>query len=154
MNDLEVRIVTLDAMRVASAYGFGASPEGIAFEKIEAFASANNLLEEGKLPHTFGFNDPDPAPGSPNYGYEVWLPVAENVRADGEISIKEISSNLYAVTRCNGLQNIGDVWKKLAQWRESSKYHFGNHQWLEYLLSQPDSPFEEFEFDLYLPITE
>ncbi len=32
MSELEVRIVMLDSLRVASAYGFGASPEEIAFE--------------------------------------------------------------------------------------------------------------------------
>jgi len=154
MKNLEVRVVTLDPFRVASAYGFGDSPEGIAFEKIEAFAIANQLLEEGRLPRTFGFNHPDPSPGSPNYGYEVWLPIVEEVQVQGDISIKNISGGLYAVTRLTGLQNIGDTWKQLAQWREGSKYKYGNHQWLEHLLSPSDVPFEAYVFDLYLPISE
>jgi DNA gyrase inhibitor GyrI len=154
MSDLEIRIVTLDPLRVASAYGFGASPEGIAFKKIETFAATNHLLEEDKLPSTFGFNNPDPSPGSPNYGYEVWLPIAEDVQAQGDISIKNVSGGLYAVTRLTGVQNIGDVWKQLAQWRESSKYRNGNHQWLEHLLSPLDSSIEAYVFDLYLPIAE
>ena len=154
MSNLEVRIVSLDPLRVASAYGFGASPEGIAFEKIEAFAAANHLLEEGKLPSTFGFNHPDPSPGSPNYGYEVWLPIAEEVQAQEDIIIKNIPKGLYAVTRLTGLQYIGEVWKRLVKWREGSKYKFGSHQWLEHLLSPPDSPLEGYVFDLYLPIAE
>ena len=154
MNNLQVRIVTLDPLRVASAYGFGASPEGIAFEKIETFAAANKLLEEDRLPSTFGFNHPDPSPGSPNYGYEVWLPVTEDVQEQGDISIKNFPGGLYAITRLTGLQNIGDAWKQLARWREGSKYEDGNHQWLEHLLSPPDSSLEDFVFDLYLPIAE
>lgn len=154
MSDLEVRIVALEPMRVASAYGFGASPEGLAFEKIEAFASANNLLQEGKLSDTYGFNHPDPSPGSPNYGYEVWLPLTGEVAAQDDIEIKMVPGGLYAVTRLVGLQNIGDLWKQLAQWREGSKYKSGNHQWLEHLLSPADVPFEEYIFDLYLPIAE
>lgn len=154
MNNLQVRVVTLDPIRVASAYGFGANPEGIAFEKIEAFAVANNLLEEGKLPSTFGFNHPDPSPGSPNYGYEIWLPIAEDVQEQGEINIKNIPKGLYAVTRFTGLLNIGEVWKRLAKWREGSKYKIGTHQWLEHLLSPPDYPIEAYVFDLYLPIAE
>ena len=154
MSDLEVRIVTLEPMRVASSYGFGASPEGLAFEKIEAFAAANNLLQEGKLTHTYGFNHPDPSPGSPNYGYEVWLPVNDEVAAQDDIEIKMVPGGLYAVTRLIGLQHIGDLWKQLARWRESSKYKCGNHQWLEHLLSPADVPFEEYIFDLYLPIAE
>ncbi len=106
------------------------------------------------MPATFGFNQPDPSPGSPNYGYEVWLPVAEDVQAGSDIRIKNIPGGLYAVTRFTGLQNIGEVWKQLAQWREGSKYKHGNHQWLEHLLSPPHSPLEAFVFDLYLPIAE
>lgn len=66
MNNLQVRVVTLDPIRVPSAYGFGANPECIAFGIIEDFANANHLLEKNRLPSTFGFNHPDPSPGSPN----------------------------------------------------------------------------------------
>lgn len=154
MSDLEVRIVTLDPLRVASAYGFGAGPEEIAFEKIQAFAVANNLLKEGKLPNTFGFNQPDPSPGSPNYGYEVWLPLDGDTQGQGDVAIKDVPGGLYAVTRLVDLQHIGATWKRLAQWLEGSKYKYGTHQWLEHLLSPADVPFEEYIFDLYLPIAE
>lgn len=154
MSELEVRIVKLDPQRVASAYGFGASPEGIAFELIKAFAVEKHLLKDGKLPNTFGFNQPDPSPGSPNYGYEVWLPVSDDIQAEGDICIKDFPGGLYAVTRMKGLQNIGEVWKQLALWRESSKFKLGNHQWLEHLLSPPDSPLDAYVFDLYLPIAD
>ena len=76
------------------------------------------------------------------------------MQGDEHINIKNVDGGLYAVTRLEGLQNIGNVWKQLAQWREGSKYKFGNHQWLEHLLSQPDTPLEAYIFDLYLPIAE
>ena len=38
----------------------------------------------------FGFNNPNPSPGSPNYGYEQWLTVGPEVQAEGGIVIKEI----------------------------------------------------------------
>ena len=154
MSELEIRIVMLEPMRVAAAHGFGASPEGIAFGKIQAFAVDKGLLEGGKLPPTFGFNNPDPSPGSPNYGYEVWLPVSESVQASGDIEIKDVSGGLYAVTHLEGIEDIGERWQQLAQWCESSKYKIGNHQWLEHLLSPADAPFDEYIFDLYLPIAE
>ncbi len=154
MSPLQVRTVQLDPMRVASAHGFGASPEGIAFEKIVAFATAKALLQEGKLPQTYGFNNPNPSHGSPNYGYEVWLPLDSDVEPEGDIQIKDIPAGLYAVTRCHGVQNIGEVWNQLARWREGSKYKHGTHQWLEHLLTPLDAPFEEYIFDLYLPIAE
>jgi DNA gyrase inhibitor GyrI len=76
------------------------------------------------------------------------------VEPEGDISIKGIPAGLYAVTRCEGLQNIGEVWNQLATWREGSKYRYGSHQWLEQLLSPADVPFEAYIFDLYLPIAE
>ena len=154
MSTFQVRIVHLDPMRVASAHGFGASPEGIAFEKIEAFATSKGLLQKGKLTNTFGFNHPNPSHGSPNYGYEVWLPLAGDIEPEGDITIKDIPGNLYAVGRCHDLSNIGEVWNQLAKWREGSKYKHGTHQWLEHLLTPADTPFEDYIFDLYLPITE
>ncbi len=154
MTEQEIRIVNLAPMRVASAHGFGESPEEEAFAKIQAFAEEKGLLVNGKLPPTYGFNNPNPSPGSPNYGYEVWLPVDESIEPAGEINIVNFTGGQYAVASCVGLQNIGSEWMALAKWREKTSYGTGKHQWLEHLLTAPDSPLEQFEFDLYLPISE
>jgi hypothetical protein len=42
----------------------------------------------------------------------------------------------------------------LVHWFEDSSYKWGSHQWLEELLTPPDSPQEEWVFDLYLPVAE
>ncbi len=154
MSTLEVRIVQLDPMRVAAAHGFGESPEGIAFQKIEAFAASKGLLQEGKLSQTFGFNNPNPSPGSPNYGYEIWLPVGPEVMPEGDLRIVEFCGGLYGVTTFTDLNKIGEVWKELAKWRETSKYRPGKHQWLEELLTSSDVPISEYRFNLYIPIVE
>jgi AraC family transcriptional regulator len=155
MSDLEVRILELEPMRVAYGLGFGESPEPIAWGKILAFGEAKGLLEDLDKVRFFGFNNPDPSPGSPNYGYEQWMTVGENVEAEGDVKIKDFSGGLYAVTRFKDLNNIGKVWKQLVLWQEDSKYKRGNHQWLEEQLSPPDTPnFEDLVFDLYLPIVE
>jgi DNA gyrase inhibitor GyrI len=102
----------------------------------------------------FGFNNPNPSPGSPNYGYDVWATVGPKVEAEGEIVIKEIPAREYATLRCEGLENIGRRWKELVLWFEDSPYqkppHW--HECLENLLTHPDTPYEDFCFDLYLPI--
>jgi DNA gyrase inhibitor GyrI len=152
MSELDVRIVTMDPMRVASAYGFGDSPEEQAWDKILAFAQAKGLdREEARF---FGFNNPDPSPGSPNYGYEQWITIGPDVEAEGDIRIVDFAGGLYASTRLRGLSNIGQAWKQLVQWFEDSPYRKGPHQWLEELLTPPESPQEEWEFILYLPISE
>jgi len=154
MSELDVRIVQMEPMRVASALGYGASPEPQAWEKILAFAESKGLDPEAA--RFFGFNNPTPSPGSPNYGYEQWMTIGPDVEAEGEITIKEIPARLYAVTRFKGLSNIGQVWQQLVTWFEDSPYkkppHW--HQCLEELLTSPDVPPEEYVFDLYLPLAE
>ena len=152
MSDLEVRIVHLEPMRVACTHGFGQTPEGEATEKMMAFLESKGLTFEDV--RWFGFNNPDPSPGSPNYGYDVWATVEPDTVAKGDVQIIDFEGGLYAVTRFKDLNNIGKVWKGLVHWREDSPYQKANHQWLENLLVPPDTPTEEFVFDLYLPIAE
>jgi effector-binding domain-containing protein len=154
MSELDVRIVRMEPMRVASAHGFGTSPEAEAWEKILAFAESKGLdLKETRF---FGFNNPSPSPGSPNYGYEQWMVVGPGVAGEGEITIKEIPARAYAVLGCEGLHVIGERWRQLVTWFEDSPYqkpaHY--HECLEELLSAPDAPVDDYVFDLFLPIAE
>ena len=80
MSNMDIRIVNLTPMRVACVNGFGESPEGLAFDKMRAWAESHNL--HGTSYRLFGYNNPDPSPGSPNYGYDVWITVDESVQAD------------------------------------------------------------------------
>ncbi|HEY4720932.1 MAG TPA: effector binding domain-containing protein, partial [Anaerolineae bacterium] len=118
------------------------------------WAGRHNLLSR---PHRFfGYNNPDPSPGSPNYGYDQWITVGPEIQAEGAIKLKELPGGLYAVARC-GVQNIPPTWKQLVVWCEASKYHMAHHQWLEECLTPmtPGSlPLEQMQFDLYLPIVE
>jgi effector-binding domain-containing protein len=152
MSELKVRIVQMEPMRVAVAHGFGESPEGIASEKMLAFLASKGLTFEDV--RWFGFNNPNPSPGSPNYGYDVWATVGPEVEGEGDIVIREVPARLYAVTRFKDLNNIGEVWRQLVLWFEDSPYkqppHW--HECLENLLVHPHTPFEEYVFDLYLPI--
>lgn len=157
MNNLEVRIVNLPPMRVACINGFGDSPEGMAFEKMKAWAAAHNLLE---TPYRlFGYNNPDPSAGSPNYGYDVWITVDGAVQADGEARIIDFAGGLYAVTQVkvdNPGADIPAAWQQLVKWMEASKYHHARHQWLEEHLGPLGEMGGEqpFTLDLYLPIAE
>ena len=155
MKKLDVRIVRLEPMKVASAYGFGASPEGIAHEKMQTFLKSKNMLEGyGTKYRHFGFNNPNPSPGSPNYGYEIWVDPGERIEPEGEIRIVDFPGGLYAVTRFENLNNIGHVWGELVQWREASKYKEACHQWLEHLHNPLETDLTKFVFELYLPISE
>ena len=154
MNQVVVKIIKLEPMRLISAYGFSSQPEGIAWEKLITFATKHGLYDEGNPPSTLGFNNPDPSEGSPNYGYEIWLPVDETIQPEGDLRLVNFPGGLYAVTKFENLHEIGRFWGELVKWREASKYKQGHHQWLEELLTSPDIPPEKFIFNLYLPITE
>jgi AraC family transcriptional regulator len=157
MREQEMRIVKLEPMRVASFLGFGESPETLAWEKLFAWARPKGLLDNPEQHRLFGFNNPNPSAGSPNYGYEVWIVVDADQEPDGDAKILDFDGGLYAVTQCpvpkGQFDVIGATWKKLVAWREDSKYKCGPHQWLEESLplNPPDT---EFVLDLYLPIAE
>lgn len=150
MDKLDVRIVELEPLHVAAALGWGAQPEEQAWKMITDWL--HNQPQEAAHARYFGFNNPNPSAGSPNYGYEQWVTVSPAAQPDEQVQIKDFPGGLYAVLRCPGIPNP-QIWGELVQWVESSKYHGAHHQWLEQALD-PGKPLEEWEFDLYLPIAE
>jgi DNA gyrase inhibitor GyrI len=152
MDEIDVRIVRLPRLRVASAHGFGPSPEEVAWDKLMTWAREKRLLDRKDV-RFFGFNNPNPSPGSPNYGYEQWMTIEADIEASGDIKIKDFEGGLYAVTRCK-LPSIGENWQALARWCDTSPYEHAHHQWLEEGLSPYPTPFEDVVMDIYLPIAE
>jgi AraC family transcriptional regulator len=159
MTQLDVRIVQLEPIGVAVALGFGERPEPIAWKKILSWVESKGLLDDDV--RFFGFNNPNPSPGSPHYGYEQWITVDPDVEGEGEIEIKEYAGGLYAVARCKGLQNIVSTWNELGSWVENSSYTLGRHQWLEESINPPKSAVDfenlspnELVLDLYCPVIE
>jgi DNA gyrase inhibitor GyrI len=155
-KQLDVRIISLPALRVASFHAFSSSPEQDAWKKMESWAKPKGLLEKQGQKRIFGFNNPDPSPGSPNYGYEFWITVSPEVLPEAGVQIKEFSGGLYAVTRCE-VGDPGDdiyaTWQKLVAWLENSSYKHGMHQWLEEHLFV-EIPGKVFVLDLFLPIVQ
>jgi DNA gyrase inhibitor GyrI len=153
MSQLEVRIEVLPPMRVISAYGFGSSPEAIAAGKMKAFLMKNNLLAEygGKIPH-YGFNNPGPSSGSPNYGYEIWAGVPSDIEPEGDLRVVQFDGGMYAVTRFENLDRISQVWKELVLWLENSQFQPACHQCLEHLLNPLEPDPAKYVFELYLSI--
>jgi DNA gyrase inhibitor GyrI len=151
MTEEEVRLVELEPMRVAATLGFGPQPEVEAWDKLMTWARAANLLDGTQ--RFFGFNNPNPMSGSPNYGYEQWVTVGSDVEPLGDVEIKGFKGGLFAVLRCNGLATIREDWGRLAAWLEASPYRADDRQCLEELLTSPVLPYTEWVFDLYVPIT-
>lgn len=148
---MDVRIVELEPIRVASTVAYGKEPETMAWQKLLDWAKPRHLLDK---PHRmFGFNNPNPTPGSPNYGYEVWLTVGPDVQSDDTVKVIEFPGGRYAVTRCMGTDHIATTWQAFVKWIETSPHQPAQHQWLEeHLNINLDVPPDEFTLDLYLPI--
>lgn len=153
MSELDVKIVKLEPIRVICFNGFGDGPEQEALGKLFAWAKMH-----GKNGRVFGYNNPNPAAGSPNYGYDAWMVVDGSAEADGEAQIIDFSGGLYAVTRCvvtKPWEDIPGTWQKLVRWRENSRYREASHQWLEeHIAPVGEAGEENFTLDLFLPIKE
>lgn len=153
MSNLKVEIEELDGFDYLRFHGFGESPETLAAEKLTAWAEPRGLLDTPQNP-IYGFNNPNPSKGSPNYGYEFWL-VVDPARDDvGEMEALHFDGGLYAVAVSETGPEIGEIWGKLVKWREGSKYHHASHQWMEKALTFTTATFETMRLGLYLPITE
>jgi DNA gyrase inhibitor GyrI len=163
MSEFNVRLERLAKLRVASLHGFGTQPELQAWDKLAEFAGNRGYLNDLSHHRIFGFNNPDPTPGSPNYGYELWITVDPEVSAEGEVEIKEFPGGLYAVARCDATGNPYEVipaaWQQLVVWREQSTYQPGSQQWLEEHIPAEGKGLVEtaggaWVLDLYLPLSQ
>jgi DNA gyrase inhibitor GyrI len=136
MEESNVQIVTLPPMLVASAWAFGPSPEEAAWKKLEDWAKPKGLLDVTgrQRPRLFGFNNPSPSVGSPNYGYEFWLTVDEGVEPEGDIRIVFFAGGLYAlmpITVREPSEDIPAGWQRLDSWVHENGREMASHQWLE-----------------------
>lgn len=156
-----IRIKEIIGFSYVSFYGFGDSPEMVAIEKLRSWMEQNESLLNPST-RFFGFNNPDPTPGSENYGYEIWMTIPDGL-ADKLDNVKRFGGGLYAVEHCSGTiddagQFIPVAWKKLTAWLESSPYQLGHHQWLEEHLGNGKQNFIDLlsngkmSMDLYMPI--
>ena len=151
MSKFEIRIEELAPMRVASFKGFSETPEMIAHDAAIAWAKKKELIESF---HTFGFNNPSPwATEGPEYGYEVWVVIDDDLEVEDGVKVKEFPGHLCAVTSIEKLADIGDAWKELYTWvKKSENYHHAKVGGLEQVTSPLGTPEQELCFNLYLPV--
>lgn len=155
-NKIDVRVVRLEPMRVACVNGYGKEPESIAFNKMSAYVKAKGLDTDGKAHRFFGYNNPNPSAGSPNYGYDVWVTVDPEAQPEEGVRMIDFPGGLYAVTsiRPQTGEEIFPAWQSLVAWRENSRYRGSRHQWLEEHIGDIEKSFPDMTLDLYLPIGE
>lgn len=153
----EIKLVTLEDMRVISFHGYGNGPEDIAWGNLRDWITKNGHEEMVETQRFFGFNNPNPSHGSENYGYEQWmtLPV-EYEPKEGE-TIKTLKGGLYAVGgfRDSTPESFGGAWQTLNDWRVDSEYVYDeSRQWMEELLTKESVLNENptLDFDCFMPV--
>lgn len=154
----EFHFEELKCMQVVSTHGFGRAPEGIAIHNLRKWIEDHGLSGEVDKQRFFGFNNPDPSPGSPNYGYEQWMTLPEAYVVQAGDTIKTLAGGLYAVMGFinSTPESFGAVWQALASWRIDNGYQYdGSRQWLEecrtpqHMLNGAEN---NLSFDCYMPI--
>ena len=157
MTDMEVRIERLDPMWVASAHCIGERPEREAWGVLRAWAEPKGLLGAPDAHPVFGFNNPNPSPDTPRYGYEFWIRVDPDTEPGPGIEVKEVPGGLYAVSLCKLIDDprgtVAQVWMGLWEWVQESEYSWRKTHELERHLD-PDASLEEMVLELHLPIQE
>jgi AraC family transcriptional regulator len=155
MTDLNVRIETLPRMWVACVLTRGEAPEAEAWRRLREWAAPRGLLGDPDRHPIFGFNNPAPAPGGKEYGYELWIRVDGPAAGADGVAFKEFEGGLFAVTACklHAQPGIGATWRILWDWVQRSPYRWRQSQELEKALN-PNDPEDELVLELYLPVHE
>ena len=153
-----VRIVRLPAMTVAAYCAVSATPEIDCAKVFDPFVLDNGLHKKSGF-RSFGFNNPEPTEGSPEYGYETWVTIPEDFNVPTSFTKKQFDGGLFASVSAT-LNEIGERWTQLYNWCKSSeKYDFDfSVQWLEELsmdyeeFISEQTPDGEKQLDLLMPI--
>jgi len=159
MKEIIIRIVKLESMRVAYHRAFSKTPEEDAIKILRDWAEPKGFFLKPAKHYHFGYNNPSPNPDDPQgkYGYEYLISIGPDVEPEGEIKIKEITGGLYAVARCQGVENIYPTWMYLYdEWLRTSQFEFDedNKPGLEEFITPLEPLQNKWLFDLYLPIRE
>lgn len=98
-----VRIVQLPPFTAASYQFTGENPEEAAGGVISSFIRSSGLYEKKPDARMFGFNHPDPEPGSDLHGYEIWVTIPDDnaapaclVDVPAPLTKKHFPGGLYA----------------------------------------------------------
>lgn len=150
-DDAKVRIVKIEASKVASFRSLGKHPEKDAFAVMVDWTQQQGLIGK-KTTRFFGFDNPGPSTGKSYYGYEVWVTVGSDAKGSDVIKVKDFPGGHYAVMTTE-LSRIGEAWKELVAWCRSSDYEESTRQCLEEALELPtEVAHDGLKINIMLPI--
>lgn len=121
----KVRIVLLPPITVASYHFVGENPEETVGGVVDKFACESKLYEKKPDARMFGFNHPNPSPSKPNYGYEEWVTIPEDMEVPAPLVKKRVEGGMYAAHTI-AFPDFQE-WKLLTKWAEESDKYAPNY---------------------------
>lgn len=117
---LNVRILHLPPMTVASFHYIGNEPEEVVGDRMSRFVQESKIYEVKPDARMFGFNHPNPGvleDGS--HGYEVWVTIPEDFPLPEDFTRKQFPGGLYAALTIRFPEF--QYWWELNKWVEASE---------------------------------
>lgn len=93
---MDIRIVYLPPAWVASYRYVGENPEDPAGDMILSFIAKSGLAGIKPDFRLYGFNNPSPAEGQKEYGYEFWATIPEDMEVEEPLKKRYFDGGLYA----------------------------------------------------------
>jgi hypothetical protein len=148
---MELKQVTVPATKAARFHAFSSAPEDEAFAMLKAWAEGSGVWKRGSLLEpdptltVYGYNNPNPAAGSPNYGYEFVVCGPDLPLAPETV---EIEGGNYVVTPFTGSDpsRLPEAWQALVREATRAGYRTAGHQWME------RHWLPEMKIELFLPV--
>lgn len=124
-NLKNVRIVLLPTCTVASYHFKGENPEETVGAQMDKFVRESRLYELKPDARLFGFNHPNPSANSPQYGYEDWVTIPEDMEVPAPLIKKYFAGGLYAAHTIK----FGDFheWSLLSKWVSDNEKYTSNY---------------------------
>jgi DNA gyrase inhibitor GyrI len=122
-ENINVKLERINTMRAAFFYEFTKTPEEDSWKKTMVWAEKKGLLEKHKTIRVFGRNiypteNPEP------HGYGFYITITPDIKIENNIIVRLIPGGLYAVAKCEGLEQMGLAWPMLWEWVKNSKYEY------------------------------
>ena len=154
MDKLDIRIIKLAPMHVASFQASGVTAERDAFKKLFAWAQPKGLLNDLAKNSLFGFASHEFIEDKKGTGYKFWIKIPDNIEPEPDINVEDSDGGLYLVMSSLAVGNIGLTtapnWLKLRRWAQENGYEMGSQQQLVRFYSVP--LLDNAAVDLYFPI--
>ncbi len=95
-SKMDIRIIYLPPVTVASSQFIGENPEDNAGEQLNSFIENSKLFEIKKDSRVYGFNNPSPKKDQQFYGYEFWVTIPDDMQVNAPLEVKKFEGGLYA----------------------------------------------------------